>query len=74
MFIIRNFKKGMVLFIITLSVNTMNAQNNLNASQSLNEHQQSIVSIAALTAVGDIGHLHTQFNTGLDGGLTINEI
>ena len=74
MIIIRNFKKWMVLFIITLSINTMNAQKNLNTSQSLNVQQQSIVSIAALTAVGDISHLKTQLNAGLDAGLTINEI
>lgn len=52
----------------------MNAQSNLNTSQSLNAQQQSIVSIAALTAVGDLEHLKTQLNTGLDAGLTINEI
>ncbi len=52
----------------------MNAQKNLNTSQSLNVQQQSIVSIAALTAVGDISHLKTQLNAGLDAGLTINEI
>jgi 4-carboxymuconolactone decarboxylase len=74
MIIIRNFKKWMVLFILTLSINTMNAQNNPNDSQSLNAQQQSIVSIAALTAVGDIAHLKTQLNTGLDAGLTVNEI
>ena len=36
--------------------------------------QQSIVAIAALTAVGDLEHLKTQLHTGLDAGLTINEI
>ena len=52
----------------------MNAQININANQSLTAQQQSIVSIAALTAVGDIEHLKTGLNTGLDAGLTINEI
>ena len=52
----------------------MNAQNNITANQSLNAQQQSIVSIAALTAVGDLEHLKTELNTGLDAGLTINEI
>ena len=52
----------------------MEAQNNNNASQSLNAQQQSIVSISALTAVGNIAQLKTQLNSGLDGGLTINEI
>jgi 4-carboxymuconolactone decarboxylase len=33
-----------------------------------------IVSISALTAVGDLEHLETELNAGLDAGLTINEI
>ncbi len=52
----------------------MNAQNNMAASQSLNAQQQSIVSISALMAVGDLEHLKTELNTGLEAGLTINEI
>ena len=55
-------------------MNTMNAQNNIHANQSLNAQQESIVSIAALTAVGDLANLKTQLNTGLDAGLTVNEI
>lgn len=74
MIITRNFNQWTVLFFLTLSINTMNAQNNSNVSQSLNAQQKSIVSIAALTAVGDIAHLKTQLNMGLDAGLTINEI
>ena len=74
MTITRNFKKWTVLFILILNINTMNAQNNPNTSQSLNAKQQSIVSIAALTAVGDLPKLKTQLNNGLDAGLTINEI
>src|SRR3954471_24203703 len=66
--------KRYLLIILTLSINTMNAQNNITPNQSLNAQQQSIVSIAALTAVGDLEHLKTQLNTGLDAGLTINEI
>jgi 4-carboxymuconolactone decarboxylase len=52
----------------------MNAQDSIPASQTLNAQQQSIVSISALTAVGDLEHLKTQLNKGLDAGLTINEI
>jgi alkylhydroperoxidase/carboxymuconolactone decarboxylase family protein YurZ len=52
----------------------MNAQNNITANEPLNAQQQSIVSIAALTAVGDLEHLKTELNTGLDAELTINEI
>ena len=69
-----NFLKWTLLFILTININTMNAQNNINANQSLNPQQRSIVSITALTAVGNIEHLKTQLNAGLDAGLTINEI
>ena len=68
-----NIIKSLLLLLLTLSMNTMNAQNNI-ANQSLNAQQESIVSIAALTAVGDLAKLKTQLNTGLDAGLTINEI
>lgn len=71
---INNIIKWCLLFILILSINTMNAQSNINANQSLNAQQQNIVSISALTAVGDLEHLKTQLNTGLDAGLTINEI
>jgi 4-carboxymuconolactone decarboxylase len=66
--------KWFLLFILTLTVNTMEAQNNNTANQSLNTQQQSIVSMAAFTATGDLEHLKTQLNIGLDAGLTINEI
>ena len=69
-----NIIKWILLLVLTLSINTMNAQNNINANQSLNPQQKSIVSIAALTAVGDLEHLKTQLNSGLDAGLSINEI
>src|SRR4051794_23402837 len=66
--------KWYLLLILTLNIHTMNAQNNITASEPLNGQQQSIVSIAALTAIGDLEHLKTELNTGLDAGLTINEI
>jgi 4-carboxymuconolactone decarboxylase len=66
--------KWYLLLILTLSIHTMNAQNNTTPNEPLNAQQQSIVSIAALTAVGDLEHLKTELNTGLDAGLTINEI
>jgi 4-carboxymuconolactone decarboxylase len=71
---ISNFLKWILLLILTLSTNKMIAQNNINENQSLNAQQMSIISIAALTAVGDLTHLKTQLNIGLDAGLTINEI
>ncbi|TAE50514.1 MAG: cupin domain-containing protein [Bacteroidetes bacterium] len=38
---------------------------------ALSEHQTSIISIAALTAKGDLGQLKEACNTGLDAGLPI---
>lgn len=70
----RKIIKSLLLLLLTLSIYTMNAQNNIKPNQSLNAQQQNIVSIAALTAVGDLEHLKTELNTGLDAGLTINEI
>lgn len=52
----------------------MNAQNNVSRALLLDAHQQSLAAISALTATGNIESLKTQLNTGLDAGLTINEI
>jgi alkylhydroperoxidase/carboxymuconolactone decarboxylase family protein YurZ len=52
----------------------MNAQDKTVTTQPLNAQQQSIVSISALTAVGDLEHLKTELNTRLNAGLTVNEI
>ncbi|MDO7874254.1 carboxymuconolactone decarboxylase family protein [Hymenobacter sp. ASUV-10] len=41
--------------------------------QPLTPRQQSIVTIAALTAKGDLPHLQQALATGLDAGLTVNE-
>jgi 4-carboxymuconolactone decarboxylase len=42
--------------------------------EGLNARQQSIVTIAAFTAKGDLQKLQTALNGGLGAGLTINEI
>gem|GEM_PF-179746 len=59
---------GLALFGSTV----MNAQT--NKDRPLDARQQNIVMISALTATGDLEHLRTALNSGLDGGLTINEI
>lgn len=43
-------------------------------ADTLNTRQQHIVTIAAATALGDIGNLKTSLVRGLDGGMTVNEI
>ncbi|OXG03978.1 carboxymuconolactone decarboxylase family protein [Flavobacterium araucananum] len=50
------------------------AQNKMDNNQNLDAKQQSIISISALTATGNIEQLKTELNSGLDAGLTINEI
>ncbi len=51
---------------------------NMNAQtikdRALDARQQNIVMISALTATGDLENLRTALNSGLDGGLTVNEI
>lgn len=43
-------------------------------NEDLNAKQQSIVTIAAFTAKGNMKKLKTALNEGLDAGLTVNEI
>lgn len=56
-----------LLFIFLIPNTTMTAQD-------LDAKQQSIVSISAITATGNLEQLKVTLNTGLDAGLTINEI
>ena len=55
-------------------VNQLYGQTQLSQPATLSPKQQSIVSIASLTAKGDLQKLQPALNTGLDVGLTINEI
>jgi quercetin dioxygenase-like cupin family protein/alkylhydroperoxidase/carboxymuconolactone decarboxylase family protein YurZ len=52
----------------------LNAQNEMSNNQASTAKQQSIISISALTAKGDLSNLNTELNAGLDAGLTVNEI
>lgn len=69
-------KKIMGLFLGLMCIGvTANAQQQAAATEKiLSPEQQSIVSIAALTATGDLESLKPALNTGFDAGLTINEI
>lgn len=46
----------------------------MKIKMELSPKEQSIISIAALTAKGDLTNLKTGLNEGLDTGLTINQI
>jgi 4-carboxymuconolactone decarboxylase len=66
----------LTLFIIAAASfgRPLKAQSKMNTSQHLDKKQQSIVSISALTATGDIEKLKNELGNGLDSGLAINEI
>ena len=66
------------LLIIVVScfvcVGQLSAQATMNQPNVLPSKQQSIVLISALTATGNLQKLQPALTTGLDAGLTINEI
>jgi alkylhydroperoxidase/carboxymuconolactone decarboxylase family protein YurZ len=62
------------LAIIFCPIVALQAQNLTEPENSLTVKQQTIVPIAAYTAIGDLQHLKPALNEGLDAGLTVNEI
>jgi alkylhydroperoxidase/carboxymuconolactone decarboxylase family protein YurZ len=50
------------------------AKNNKESNMSLTVKQQSIIPIATYTARGELKQLKQALNTGLEAGLTVNEI
>jgi 4-carboxymuconolactone decarboxylase len=70
----RLFTKSLIgLLMLLLSIVNVKAQA-ANENEALNAKQQSLVKIAALAANGDLKNLSFALNTGLDAGLTVNEI
>lgn len=63
--------KKTICFIITLMYMMVNST---VSAQSLDGKEKSVALIAAFTARGDMERLDESFDTGLDTGLTINEI
>ena len=59
--------------VINAQNTTMNTNNSKAENQVLNAKQKGIVTIAALTAIGDLEKLSTELNKGLDIKLTVNE-
>jgi len=68
--------KTIILLIVAIGFFSYNlkAQNNMNTNNALSPKEQSIITIAALTAKGDLSKLKTALNAGLESGLTINQI
>lgn len=65
---------GLILIFLILTLFNIKAQNGSNAGKVLTEKQQSLISIAAITAKGDLQVLIPALNDGLDAGLTVNQI
>lgn len=66
-----------ILLILTVVVSfyvSVSAQNQVESNMNLTEKQQSIISIAGLTAKGELLQLKPALNDGLEAGLTINQI
>lgn len=66
--------RWLILFVLTVSITKMYAQQNIITNPTLSPMQQSLVNISALTATGNLQQSKMQLNIGLDSGLTINEI
>lgn len=64
---------GAIVIFVLISFQ-LNAQNEASPGKYLTEKQQSLISIAAITAAGDLEALKPSLNKGLDAGLTINQI
>jgi len=64
---------GLILFFILTYFN-INAQNEVSYGKLLTEKQQSLISIGAMTANGDLQALKPILSKGLDNGLSINQI
>ena len=60
--------------LLIISFKEMNGQTSMNNNQTLNAKEQSVVTISAFTATGDLELLRKTLNKGLDAGLTVNEI
>jgi len=64
----------MLVFFASFLTKELNAQQPMNTNTPLNVKQQSIVTISAFTAKGDLLQLQNALVDGLDAGLTVNEI
>jgi alkylhydroperoxidase/carboxymuconolactone decarboxylase family protein YurZ len=69
------FIKSLVVLMVAVSCTSGNMQaKSINDNEMLSNKEQSLITIAALTANGDLTRLANALHTGLEAGLTINEI
>src|SRR3954452_4409918 len=63
-----------LLLLLIGAATNMSAQVKTENVGVLDGRQRAVVTIAALTATGDLEKLRPALNDGLDAGLTVNEI
>lgn len=67
--------KWILSLILIINIINMSKKNGESKEQHLvDARQQGLATISVLTAIGNIENLKIQLNTGLEAGLTINEI
>lgn len=62
-----------ILFVMVVIITTTTSAQT-NVEQNLDSKQKALARIAAVTAKGDLTKLKIELNTGLEAGLTINQI
>ena len=63
-----------IAFLFSFLIQNANAKQIMDTTKALDSKQQSIVTISAFMAKGDLIKLKIALSEGLDAGLTINEI
>jgi alkylhydroperoxidase/carboxymuconolactone decarboxylase family protein YurZ len=63
-----------MIFCLSMFLTHAKAQQMAIINNNLSAKEKSIITISSLTAKGDLVKLKTELNTGLEAGLTINEI
>jgi 4-carboxymuconolactone decarboxylase len=72
---VNNKSSTRTFFLVVIIIATkMDAQNDPRPTQLLDAPQQNLAIISALTATGNLEQLKIQLNSGLDNGLTVNEV
>lgn len=69
-----NMQAICIILALTISLFSKFMAQAQQKANSLTAKQQSLIAISAQTANGDLTALKGNLNTGLDGGLTVNEI
>jgi len=69
-----NMQAICIILVLTISLFSKVKAQAPQKENSLTAKQQSLIAISAQTAKGDLTALKENLNTGLDGGLTVNEI